>query len=192
MASQTVSSTEAKWMKLLAGIQTQLVAGMSLAVEGQQTTQAQLVAEATQVIARYTASANAKNQARDAVSAVRLAAAGDRAQYAGIVAGLKAFLGSGSPVLAQFGIGPKAARKVPTAQAKALAAAKAAATRKARGVLSKKQRGAIPKVTAVSITLESASGTAASGSGSGTAQVPAVPVVPAVVVAAGGGSVTPK
>ena len=167
----TKTKVQAKWQKLRDGMATAFPAGSNLSLDGAKLTQAQVLAKIDGVLSLYTGKETAQGNARTAVAALRTAAPRDKLLFDSFVAAVKGELGPTSPLLGQFGLAPRAARKVPTAQQKALAAAKRVATRKARGILGSKQRAAIPAVTGLTLAI------------SGSAVAPAVAGAAASTVA---------
>jgi hypothetical protein len=65
-----------------------------------------------------------------------------------------AFLGRGSPMLAQFGIKARGSRRALTAEQKVLRAARARATRAARHTMGSKQRAAVKSDGKLSLSVQ--------------------------------------
>ncbi|MHB1846289.1 MAG: hypothetical protein ACYCWW_15810 [Deltaproteobacteria bacterium] len=135
------------------GVDSVIPSKSSVMVGGQSYTQAQLSSKLASAIAIFQAVVDSHNQLKAAVLARAAAVPGLKLQYADIKKAIEAQLGSGSPVLVQFGIhAPKPKAKLTAAQL-ALRAAKASLTRAARHTLGRKQKLEIKTVGTPSVTI---------------------------------------
>jgi hypothetical protein len=143
---------ELNFQQLLAGTQTELPPTLTMHVDGEQLTQAQIVARLQGFLAVYeqvSATKAAYGQALLAQEAMAVQAQAFKVSYGQV---LHHVLGKASPMLASFGINV-VERKAPTAETQVLAHAKRLATRKARGTLGKRQKKLIKGAEVAAVTV---------------------------------------
>lgn len=190
--TQTVSIIVNRITAMQAGFQKDFTPKMGLVVEGVNMLQPAILAELATDLALYTAADAARTALSNAVAAKKAAGPGIVKFLDTLETLLKQQFGSGAAELQDFGIKPPKARKVLTAEEKAVAVAKG--TKKARGIMGKNQRGAITAQGKPGLVLVSPTGTVVPGAmtgptppGSGTP----VTVDPATVTGGSAPAATP-
>jgi hypothetical protein len=143
---------ESNFQELLAGTQTELPATLTVHVDGEQLTQAQIVAKLQGYLDVYEQVASTKAAYEQALLAQEAIAAQAQAFKVSYGQVLRHVLGKQSPMLASFGIN-LVQRKIPTVETMVLAHAKRLATRKARGTLGKRQKAKIKGAEVASVTV---------------------------------------
>ncbi|MHB1846198.1 MAG: hypothetical protein ACYCWW_15355 [Deltaproteobacteria bacterium] len=128
---------------LEAGTKKNIVGNMTVAVMGVAMTQAQIVAKCEGYDAGYAAVAAARTALKQALSAWVSLEADARKFIVAYSHSLKGLLGSGNPLLADFGINPAKATTKRTSAQKAVTAALTRQTKEVRGVRGQKQKAAI-------------------------------------------------
>ena len=170
---------EADIQQLLNGTQTEIPATLSVYVEGQPLTQAEIVPKLQACLKVYEQVAAAKAAYGQALQVLQGIAEEAQAFKVAYGQALRPILGKASPRLKSFGISV-VQRKAPTAETQLLAHVKRLATRKARGTRGKRQRLKIKGADVTSVTV-SANAVSANGSAVRSAVTDDSPIVAATV-----------
>ncbi len=168
---------EVKVQNALAGVQKYLPADSTLEINGATMTVAQIVADFSAVLTKFSNVRSAKAQWLLAIQAVHDALPAEREEYLSFKKVLEGKLGRGNPQLLEYGFSI-GTRKPTTPETKVAAAAKARATRTVRHTLGSKQRLALSDaVTEPSVVVLAPNGKPMSGSTT-TAATPIGPTLP--------------
>jgi hypothetical protein len=170
-----------KVSQMIAGLDAVLPDGSSVTVGGQAVAKPDLVNEMTQVIAAYQAVDAAVVTAKGLRLQLKAQLPGFHKQFLDIKDALVAFLGRGSPQLAQFGITAAKQAKPLTPAAKVVKAQKALNTRAMRHTMGPRQKAAVQYTGNLKVSVNE---TTPSGPADGTTMVAKPAVTQDTAVAA--------
>jgi len=140
--------------QMLQGIETVIPDGSSLSTDSGPQPKADLVTELTQVLSGYKAVEAQQVAIVAARKQLKEASAANHRLYTQLKDAVIAFLGRGSPMLAQFGIKARGNRRALTSEQKVLRAAKARATRTARHTMGSRQKAAVKSGGTLSLSVQ--------------------------------------